>query len=152
MYRYPHFEGRGGNLGADDIDGLVFLYPAVTTPPGEAILISPSETVVDLTPAYIWKTVPGATWYYLWVNDNTGNKIKKWYKASDVQGESDMDICTVTPHVELETGAGRWWVRTWNANGYGPWSDPLDFTVAWEPPSLRVRPNFISFLGNIVVS
>jgi hypothetical protein len=152
MYRYPHFEGWGGTLGADDIDGLVFLYPATTTPPGEAILLSPSGKVVDLTPVYIWNTVPGATWYYLWVNDNTGNRIKKWYKASDVQSGSDMDICTVTPDVELETGVVRWWVRTWNANGYGPWSDPRYFIVEWEPPNLRVRPSFISFLGQIVVS
>jgi hypothetical protein len=152
MYRYPHFEGWGGFLGADDIDGLVFLYPAATTPPGEAILLSPSEKVIDHTPAYTWNPTPGATWYYLWVNDNTGNRIKKWYRASDVQCGSDMDICTVTPDVELETGAGRWWVRTWNANGYGPWSDPQYFTVEREPASLSVRPTKISFLGQIEVS
>ena len=31
----------------------------------------------------------------------------------------------------LAAGAvAHWWVQTWNANGYGPWSDALEFSVA----------------------
>ena len=91
----------------------------------------------------------GATRYYLWVNDGAGNQIKRWYQASDVQVGDGGDICSVTPDIELTAGRGRWWVRAWNVNGYGPWSDPLVFMVKRKPMSMSVSPTIVSSVGHL---
>ncbi|MEN8691855.1 MAG: matrixin family metalloprotease, partial [Desulfobacterales bacterium] len=64
MYPYAHLDRRGASLGKDDIDGLVFLYPAPNVPLDVATLLSPSGST-DPTPTYTWMAVTGATWYYL---------------------------------------------------------------------------------------
>jgi hypothetical protein len=151
MYPYAHLDGRGGSLGKDDTDGLIFLYPATTVPLGAATLLSPSGST-DPTPTYTWKAVTGATWYYLWVNDSTGNKIKKWYRASDVQVGDDGAVCSVAPDIEIGAGEGRWWVRAWNANGYGPWSDPLVFMMERKSMKMSVSPTIVSSVAQIEAS
>jgi hypothetical protein len=100
-------------------------------PPSAATLVSPSGTITDTTPTYTWNAVSDATWYQLYVNDSTGNKIQKWYKASEVGCASGTGTCSVTPTTEVK-GSCQWWVQTYNAAGYGPWSAPLSFTVS--PP------------------
>jgi hypothetical protein len=40
------------------------------TAPGAATLVSPAGSVYTTTPTYTWGAVPGATRYYLWVNDH----------------------------------------------------------------------------------
>ncbi len=97
--------------------------------PGKVTLTSPSGTTSDHTPTYTWEAVSGATWYYLWVNDSTGNKIKKWYTAAQAGCDSGA-ICSVTPATSLASGNGKWWVQTWNSHGYGPWSGSQSFTVS----------------------
>ena len=46
------------------------------SPPGAATLISPSGTITTIVPTYTWNAVSDATWYQLYVNDSTGNKIQ----------------------------------------------------------------------------
>jgi hypothetical protein len=47
--------------------------------PTAVIIESPKNTAsLDNTPTYKWRAVTTSSWYYLWVNDSTGNKIKKW--------------------------------------------------------------------------
>ncbi|KAG1654034.1 1,6-anhydro-N-acetylmuramyl-L-alanine amidase AmpD [Nymphon striatum] len=55
---------------------------ASVTTPGAATLVSPSGTITDSTPTYTWNAVSGATYYYLYVNDSTGNVIETWYTAA----------------------------------------------------------------------
>ena len=102
-------------------------------PPGKATLISPSGTIDHNTPTYTWNAVETSSWYYLWVNDSTGTKIKKWYTAEDAGCPSGTGECTVTPATALQEGACRWWIQTWNESGYGPWSPGMSFTVATQP-------------------
>ncbi len=99
------------------------------TPPA-ATLVSPTGTITTTTPTYTWNAVSTSTWYYLWVNDSTGNKIQTWYTAAQAGCSSGTGTCSVTPSTILASGAGQWWVRTWNSYGYGPWSNPLTFTVS----------------------
>ena len=108
-------------------DGMSF-----TVPPGKAALISPKETISGNTPPYSWHAVPGSTSYYLYVNDSTGNKIKKWYSKEQAgcPGGTETEICTASPGTVLAPGSGIWWVQTWAENGYGPWSDGTNFTVS----------------------
>jgi hypothetical protein len=100
--------------------------------PGKATLNAPMGSSMTTTPTYNWNEVPGATWYYLWVNNTFGgNVIKKWYQASTV---CSGGFCAVTPTPSLSAGVSyTWWVQTWNEAGYGPWSDPLSFTVIALP-------------------
>jgi len=40
--------------------------------------------ITDITPAYTWNAESNSTWYYLWVDDGTGNRITQWYTAEEV--------------------------------------------------------------------
>ena len=102
--------------------------------PSAATLVSPSGAITDTTPTYTWNAVSDATWYQLYVNDSTGNRIQKWYSADACGCASGTGTCTVTPTTFL-IGAGQWWIRAYNSAGYGPWSSSLSFSA----PSLSGR-------------
>jgi hypothetical protein len=104
---------------------FVVSYP----PPGAATLVSPSGATGDTTPTYTWNAVSGSSWYHLWVNDSTGNKINQWYTAADAGCPAGTGNCSVTPMTALALGSGSWWIQTYNGAGFGPWSAPMDFTV-----------------------
>ena len=44
--------------------------------PGAATLISPTGTITDSTPSYVWNAVSNSTYYSLYVADATGNLIE----------------------------------------------------------------------------
>ena len=110
------------------------------TPPSAATLIAPSGWTAIATPTYRWNAVAGATWYQLWVDDITGNRIKRWFRAADTGCGSGAEICAVTPDVALAIGAVRWWVQTWSTAGSGAWSDGVVFTVSVPPAPAPVAP------------
>ena len=65
------------------------------------------------------------------MKDGSGTvKIGKWYTAAQAGCAGGTGICAVTPPTALAKGAGKWWIRTGNAAGYGPWSAPLAFTLS----------------------
>ena len=105
--------------------GMSFTVSAERTT-GKATLVSPNGTGVNLSPAYTWNEVVGATWYYLWVNGPSGAVIQQWYTSA--QANCNGTTCSVTPAKVLSSGAHTWWVQTWNDSGYGPWSDGMAFT------------------------
>jgi len=100
----------------------------VSGAPGTATLTSPSGSTLGTTPTYTWEAVTGATYYYLWVDDSTGNKIKKWSTATQCGCESST-TCSIIPATNLDSGDATWWIRTWNDEGYGPWSSSMSFSV-----------------------
>ena len=100
-------------------------FTVTSSLPGKAVLISPSDTG-PANPQYTWEAVSGATWYYLWVNDDTGTPIRQWYSSAQASCSS---TCTVTGPVSVQ-GSVSWWIQTWNSSGTGPWSDGLNFTVS----------------------
>jgi hypothetical protein len=112
--------------------------------PGKATLVSPSGTIDTAVPAYTWNADAHSTWYYLWVNDSTGNRIKQWYTSSDAGCAGGTGICSITPNTAIAAGAANWWVQTWNSSGYGPWSDAMGFTV---PEGLPGKAALVSPLG-----
>ena len=110
---------------------------ALSAPPA-AQLIAPGGNTNDHTPIYTWNKVPGATWYKLWVNDATGNVINQWYTAANAgcAAGAAATTCALTPTTTIATGSAKWWVRTWNSSGSGPWSNSSAFTVgAALPPA-----------------
>jgi hypothetical protein len=100
--------------------------------PGKATLISPSGAINTTTPSYSWNAVSNSTWYYLWVSDSTGAKIKQWFTAAQAGCGSGSGTCKVTPGTALAQGSGSWWIQTWNNVGSGLWSDRMDFTVGGQ--------------------
>ena len=112
--------------------------------PGKTTLVSPSGKIDTAKPAYIWNANPDATWYYLWVQDSTGTKIQQWYKAADAGCPAGTGTCTVTPQTALAAGAAKWWIQGYNANGYGLWSDPMDFSLLVPGKATLIAPS-----GNI---
>jgi len=79
--------------------------------------------------AHVWNAVADATWYYLWVNDSAGVRIKQWYTAEQAGCAGGAGSCSVSSSTTLSLGDGMWWIRTWNLGGPGPWSDSLAFTL-----------------------
>jgi len=94
------------------------------------VLISPSGTIKNSAPTYKWKAVSGATYYQLWVNDSTGKKIKRWYRAASVGCQSGVGNCSITPNIALANGNGTWKIRTWSNRKYGAWSASKSFKVS----------------------
>jgi len=103
-------------------------------PSSKPILVSPEGTIATATPSYTWEAVSGASWYYLSVDDSAGSRIRRWYRESDLGCSSGT--CSITPSVTLAEGAGNWQIRSWSNYAYGPYSDPMSFTVSLpnDPP------------------
>jgi hypothetical protein len=113
--------------------------------PGAATLVSPSGAISTKTPTFTWNAVPGASSYYLWVNDTSAApRIAQWMSATDANCGSGTGNCSASPSVVLASGAGRWFVQTWNSFGYGPWSAALDFSIVG-----LVAPTLMSPTGTI---
>jgi len=95
-------------------------------------LTSPTGTISDSTPTFTWNAAPGATWYYLWVDDSTttAGKVKSWYTAADAGCGAGTGSCSVTITTNLVDGVGRWFVQSYNASGNGPWSATQAFTLS----------------------
>src|SRR5262249_29084919 len=113
------------------------------TPPSAATLIAPTDRVVTPTPTYRWGAVANATWYQLWVDDSTGNRVKQWFRAVDAGCAGCAQTCAVTPDVALATGAVEWWVKTWSDAGSGAWSEGAVFTVNVPMAPVEVSPRDI---------
>jgi uncharacterized repeat protein (TIGR03803 family) len=112
-------------------DAVTFTAP-VPIPPGKALLVSPDGPIGTNLPTYIWEPVQSATWYYLWVDDANGVRIKQWYKADDAGCSGSSALCQATPPVPVK-GSSEWWIQSWSAVGEGPWSTPLSFDAPVLP-------------------
>jgi len=112
-------------------------------------LISPNGNGNSNTPTYTWSSIPGSTWYYLWVDDSTGNVIKQWFTAASAGCANGETTCSVTPATALANGDATFWVKTYfNGNGNGAWSSALQFNVGSVPPAATL----ISPTGNILTN
>jgi hypothetical protein len=111
-----------------------------------ATLVSPSATIVTNTPSYTWNAVYNAAWYFLYVSDSTGTKITQWYSAAQAGCSNGAGTCSIRPETVIANGPAKWWVRTWNLNGPGPWSSAMAFTVA---PAAPGKVSQISPIGTI---
>ncbi|MEE9322377.1 MAG: hypothetical protein V3U76_18195 [Granulosicoccus sp.] len=106
-----------------------FNVNASDSPPAATTLLAPAGGITDSTPSYRWHAEAASSWYHLWVNDSSGNRIKRWYTAAQAGCSDGSSVCEVTPPDELADGSGRWWVLTWNVHGRGLWSNSRRFSV-----------------------
>lgn len=85
-------------------------------------------------PTFTWKHIPGATWYYLWLDSQeTGHVLDQWVEAVNVCTSA---VCSFNLPVTLaEQGNYQWWVQPfYPSTGYGIWSIPAAFGYAIAPP------------------
>jgi hypothetical protein len=104
-------------------------FDAADSTPGKATLVTPNAEVGP-TPVFTWNAVLGTTYYMLRTIDRDGVMSDRWYGPGEAGCPFGASTCSVTPGTALKAGPASWKVLTWNGSGYGPWSDPLEFTVA----------------------
>jgi subtilisin family serine protease len=108
--------------------------------PGKATLVAPGGALGTSRPTYSWQPVAGVTWYGLYVNDVTGNRIHLWYTPFQAGCEFNTGTCSVTPPTRLTSGEGRWWVQTYNEAGYGEWSAGMSFNFDKPAEVIHIFP------------
>ena len=86
--------------------------------PGATTLRTPTETVVAGDVTFSWDAIDGATWYHFWLNKDGAEDDSAWLEGG------------TTRTLTLSAGQYEYWVRTWGAGGYGPWSSGRSFTVS----------------------
>jgi hypothetical protein len=157
----------GGDLGLSRLTvgllitmGLVMFaaWPAAASSPGQATPVQPSGAVIGSTLTFTWaKASFNPSWYVIEVDDATLTaKFFAWYTAEQVGCAGIEDNCTVTVTLGgLAPGVATWWVRSWNSEGFGPWSVGMDFTVSAPTPAwaatLRVGWRFVRVMGGAAV-
>lgn len=94
--------------------------------PAQAMPLSPDTLISSQTPEISWSQVDNASWYRLWIGDLESPVFQQWYRAVDV---CSGQTCTVQPETALPEGEHTWWVRTWNPNDYGLWSQGQGFSL-----------------------
>jgi hypothetical protein len=74
---------------------------AQPAPPAAPTLVSPAVYSATTAPTFTWDAAANTSHYYLWVNDSAGvPRFAQWFTANQVH----------------------------EAQGYGAWSAPLDFS------------------------
>ncbi len=102
---------------------------ATTDPSGRPVLLGPTGSSTDSTPTITWTAVAGASGYVLQVDNLTT-------ATSQIIRENNLTTNSFNVVTALSSGNYRFWVRAINAtnNGPGPWSIPIDFSVADAEP------------------
>lgn len=101
-------------------------FSTVAGSPVASSPLAPIGSSGSRTPVYEWARVSNATWYRIWVDDATGGRIRQWVNAGEAGCAVTGQVCSYRFPSSV-SGATRWWVRSWNSDGVGPWSGPADF-------------------------
>ncbi len=108
-------------------------------PTDKAVPVSPSGTINPVRkPKLQWDAVDRATDYYVLIFRNGKAYINEWSKTN-----------MYVPEKDLPGGHYKWWIRPYNADGYGPWSDAMEFDITNQVPGRIV---LLSPMGNKTAS
>ena len=109
---------------------------AVSLPPAP-IIISPVGSGTQATAPFTFNAVPGAAGYQIWLQNITaGVGSPMTVTPSQAGCPTGTGTCTFTPATPFASGNNyAWVVAAQNAQGQGPWSSALNFTVAALPPA-----------------
>ena len=112
--------------GWNRVDGLGDWSAQQTFSYGAVHPLAPTGVVANTRqPECTWIGAPGATWYYLYLARNGKKFTTQW-----VGGDPQAVVAGGLPG-----GDYRWWVRPWNAEGYGNWSSAAEFTIPYAVPA-----------------
>ena len=89
----------------------------------------------DATPSFVWNAVLDTSYYLLYLTDRDNVTVERWYRPGDAGCPFGTGLCVVSPGVLMKAGAASWKMLTWNASGYGQWSDRGDFLVEIGDPA-----------------
>ncbi len=91
---------------------------------GRTTVITPTGTITSKRPTFSWLGVDGAASYQLSVSRTSS-------PAGSVISVSGINALNYTSGADLTIGSFRIWVRAVSTSGdIGPWSNPVDFTIA----------------------
>jgi hypothetical protein len=114
-----------------------FTIVAPSSAPPAPTLVSPSGSVASERPVIVWNTVPTSSWYQLWIRDGSGAvTVDRWFTSAEVGCFSGEATCSMASPVMLAAGAGIWYIRTWNAAGFGQWSPGRTFSITRSAPAV----------------
>ncbi len=87
------------------------------TPPPAPTLVSPTGTIEDPRPTYVWNAASEAEEYKLWLWHNGVYFVRDVFTAAEAGCASGTGTCSITPSVDLADGPWRWWVMSRNSAG-----------------------------------
>jgi len=102
--------------------------------PGKATLVSPNGIIGTKNPTFVWNAVTGCTRYCLKVVNVTNQNVPILEECYDVEEVLSEKGCSITPGLVLGPGSFRWWIKTINCKGDGPWSNFMSFRYLDMPP------------------
>ncbi len=95
--------------------------------PGVVTQLAPSGSIaITNRPLFVWRadSTGHSYQYYLWINRNDNPYMKGWVPA----------VTSCVTGTVLPFGTYKWWVRGWSADGTGPWSTGMTFTLGVTTP------------------
>lgn len=127
----------GSSAFAVTYSGTTHSYGNWVTTPAAPTLVSPEGSIASNAPTFRWNAVTGATWYRVFVNDSTGQRLDQWVTKEQAGCAAGTGQCAVSG-VTLASGTGQWWALAYNSAGTGPWSGTKIFTVSMPVPAAAV--------------
>ena len=121
--------------------------PAV---PAKPTLVSPSGTITTQSPVYKWNASPGASYYWLLVQNLDGVAENRAVTPAEAGCASGTGTCSFGATMTLANGTmWGWYVKAYNAVGASDWSDGMAFNVNTSTSSVPAAPTQVSPSGNI---
>jgi hypothetical protein len=116
---------------------------STSTLPSKVVLISPNGNIGNLSnPTYTWQEVGSATHYQIGLRDPASAPFYGiQVAAADVCNGSTCSAShsLMLPSVTLSNGQNTWYIHGYNTTfGYGPWSDPMVFTIDPTTPDTSI--------------
>ncbi len=117
--------GWGPELGHGTWSGAADFTVPWQQPTSAPTQTGPTGEITDTRrPVIAWEAVEHATWYRVHVQ-RVGSEavLDQWTQDTEL-----------TPPSDLTAGTYRWWVVGWGPDGFGPWSDAMEFTIPSQVP------------------
>ena len=136
-YNWFVYAGNGEGAGQWSMPTAISISVAAPTVP---VLITPSGTITTTSPQYQWNAFPGATAYYLLVQNTAGVAVSESHTAAEV-GCASGGICSWISTSPLTNGtAYAWFVNATTPSGTTAWSDGNQLFVNAAGPSAPSAP------------
>jgi uncharacterized repeat protein (TIGR02543 family) len=118
-------------MGSSDV--TLYAQWTSTVRPSAPILISPTGTINQNNPDYVWNSVTGASYYKICIQNQNQKSIyyNKMITAAEV--DNGDGTCSINLGKVLADGNYYWLAKAVNAFGESDWSAAKAFTVAYIP-------------------